>query len=116
MPTNDDVGEIRIQLTATDTTYESVSQEFNINVINQNDPPIHVNEIPDQEAYEDKNYYFQLDKNTFNEIGANNFITYRAYMENGEPIPEWLSFDIVAGVFSGRPSNSDIGYAGGCIF
>ncbi|MDB9448080.1 choice-of-anchor I domain-containing protein [Anabaena sp. CS-542/02] len=37
------------------------------------------------------------------------FLTYSATLENGEPLPSWLTFNPVTRTFSGTPSNEDVG-------
>ncbi|WP_200987580.1 S8 family serine peptidase [Anabaenopsis elenkinii] len=37
------------------------------------------------------------------------FLTYSATLENGEPLPSWLTFNPVTRTFSGTPGNEDVG-------
>ncbi|WP_176451945.1 putative Ig domain-containing protein [Rhodoferax sp. TH121] len=36
-------------------------------------------------------------------------LSYDAIQANGEPLPDWLSFDTETGIFSGTPGNDDVG-------
>src|SRR5690606_32159671 len=47
-PTNDEVGSVRIRMTATDGSSESVSTEFDLTVVNTNDAPTVAGALVDQ--------------------------------------------------------------------
>ncbi|KPA19342.1 adhesin, partial [Candidatus Magnetomorum sp. HK-1] len=108
-PTNDDVGTIQVKVTATDQSYTSAFQIFDLTVFNVNDAPILANEIPDQEATEDVYFSFTFDENTFNDIDKEDILIYTASLDNDNPLPHWLSLDAITGEFSGRPGNNDVG-------
>ena len=108
-PTNDDVGIIQVKVTATDQSYTSAYQIFDLTVLNENDAPILVNTIPDQEATEDVYFSFTFDENTFNDIDKEDFLIYTATIDNDNPLPHWLRLDAITGEFSGRPGNNDVG-------
>ncbi|KPA17908.1 Dystroglycan-type cadherin-like domain protein, partial [Candidatus Magnetomorum sp. HK-1] len=108
-PTNDDVGIIQVKVTATDQSYTSAFQTFDLTVLNENDAPILVNNIPDQEAIEDVYFSFTFDDNTFNDIDKEDILIYTASLDNNNQLPHWLNLDAITGEFSGRPGNNDVG-------
>ncbi len=50
-----------------------------------------------------------LPENLFQSNAENNALTYSATLANGEPLPDWLTFDPVTGLLSGKPGINDIG-------
>ncbi|MEH2443788.1 putative Ig domain-containing protein, partial [Nostoc sp.] len=75
--------------------------------VNQN--PALVNEIPDQEATEDTVFNFTFPANTFTDVDAGDILTYTATLDNGNPLPGWLSFNAATKTFSGTPLNANVG-------
>ncbi|WP_199328239.1 choice-of-anchor I family protein [Cylindrospermum sp. FACHB-282] len=63
--------------------------------------------IEDQTATEDTAFSFTFAANTF--IDTGDVLTYIATLENGEPLPSWLSFDAATRTFSGTPANGEVG-------
>jgi hypothetical protein len=108
-PTNSDVGTITVKVTATDNSEESVSDEFNLEVVNTNDAPTVANEIPDQQATEEVAYTFAFAANTFNDVDVGDNFLYSATLSDDSPLPGWLTFAPATRTFSGTPSNSDVG-------
>jgi len=108
-PTNSDIGNLSITVTATDTAGASVSDTFNLSVANTNDPPALVTPIPDRVAAPDTAFTFLLPVSTFSDVDAGDILTYSATLAGGTPLPNWLTFDATTGTFTGTPTNSDIG-------
>ncbi|WP_052055884.1 putative Ig domain-containing protein [Myxosarcina sp. GI1] len=108
-PTNDDVGSLNILVTATDIEGETVSDTFDLIVENVNDPPTLTSEIPDLTATEDEPFSFTLDEATFNDVDAEDSLTYTATLADGSTLPSWLSFDPTTRTFSGTPLDEDVG-------
>jgi len=107
-PTNDDIGSLSIKITATDTSLESTSDIFIITVNNINDAPILVQKIPDQSVNEDEDFRFAFNDNAFDDIDVEDVLSYSAILENGNALPQWLSFSDETKTFSGTPSNEDV--------
>ncbi|MEH1968191.1 putative Ig domain-containing protein [Nostoc sp.] len=107
-PLNEDVVSLNIKVTATDTALAQVSDVFVLTVANANDPPEVVNEIADQEATEDTVFNFTFSENTFLDVDPGDSLTYTATLENGDPLPSWLSFNADTKTFSGTPLNADV--------
>ncbi|WP_228012927.1 putative Ig domain-containing protein [Nostoc edaphicum] len=107
-PLNADVGSLNIKVTATDTSLAEVSDVFVLTVKNANDAPEVVNEIANQEATEDTVFNFTFSEDTFIDVDAGDTLTYTATLENGDPLPSWLSFNAATKTFNGTPLNADV--------
>jgi hypothetical protein len=90
-----------IELTATDKSGESVYDVFVLQVVNVNDAPELVNEIPDQEVDEGLDYSYTIPSNTFNDIDLEDKIQLSATLADGGNLPQWLNFNELSGQFSG---------------
>ena len=108
-PTNDNVGILNIEVTATDNDGEAVSDTFELTVENVNDAPTLVTEIANQTATEDSPFSFTLPSDTFQDVDAGDSLTYTATLEDGSELPGWLSFDAETHNFSGTPTNDNVG-------
>ena len=107
-PANADVGNISIDVIASDGNGGTVTDTFTLTVNNTNDPPTIANAIPDQTATEDSAFNFQFNANTFADIDGDT-LTYTAQLNGGGALPAWLSFDAATRTFSGTPANADVG-------
>ena len=108
-PDNNNVGAIDVKITATDSSGSSISDVFKLTVANVNDAPIVQNAIADQSTTKNSAFNFTLASNTFSDIDIGDSLTYLATLDNGNPLPTWLSFNPITRTFSGTPSNSDLG-------
>ncbi|MDQ8201334.1 putative Ig domain-containing protein, partial [Pelagicoccus enzymogenes] len=96
-----------VTVTASDEAGETATSTFGIQVENTNDGPT-ASAIADQTTDEDA--AFSLDASTaFDDIDAGVTLTYSATLENGDPLPSWLSIDSETGELSGTPENGDVG-------
>ena len=74
--------------------------------------PVVANPIPDQLATEYTAFQFIFDQNTFSDLNSDisgSVLTYAATLQNGEPLPDWLSFDPTTRTFEGTPLSSNTG-------
>jgi hypothetical protein len=108
-PTNGDVGNLSLKVTATDIAGASVSSSFGLAIANTNDVPIVQNAIADQNVIEDAVFSFIVPANTFSDVDLGDTLTYSAILTNGDPLPSWLTFNTTTRAFSGTPTNSDVG-------
>lgn len=108
-PGNSDVGQFSVRVIATDRWGKSAEQVFNLAVANVNDAPIAMATIDEQLALEDAPFAFQLPADAFSDVDAGDALTYRATLDDGSPLPAWLSFDPATLAFSGTPANGDVG-------
>ena len=107
-PTNGDVGNINIRVTATDNSNASVSSTFVLTVVNTNDAPT-AGSIANQSVNEDAALSFTLPANTFADVDVGDSLTLSATLADGSALPGWLSFNPATGTFSGTPTNGDVG-------
>ncbi len=108
-PTNDEVGTVSIRVTATDSGGLSVSDDFDIAVLNINDAPVVATAIADQSATEDAAFSFTLAADTFRDVDAGDTLALSASLADASALPGWLGFDSVSGTFTGTPGNNDVG-------
>ncbi|MBG1269058.1 beta strand repeat-containing protein, partial [Nostoc sp. WHI] len=90
-----------------DGTVNSTAVTRNVNITAENDAPVVINPIINQTATEDTAFSFTLPANTFADVDAGDNLTYSATLENGNPIPSWLTFN--GTTFSGTPTNDNVG-------
>ena len=100
---------ISIKITATDTSFASVSDVFILAVNVLNHDPTLTKSIPDQTVDEDILFNFSFNENTFNDVDPWDDLIYEATLEDESPLPTWLNFDSSTRNFSGTPANDDIG-------
>ena len=63
--------------------------------------------ISDQETNAFRQFTFVVPENTFEDLDGD-VLTYKATLDNGDPLPDWLSFDAGTRTFSGfAPKDSD---------
>jgi Ca2+-binding RTX toxin-like protein len=103
-PSNDDVGSVSIELTATDASGASASDLFDIAVANVNDAPTLEAPLPDMAATEDRALVVAVPARTFADVDTGDALTLSA-----AELPSWLAFDADTQTFSGTPRNADVG-------
>jgi Ca2+-binding RTX toxin-like protein len=107
-PVNADVGSIEIKLTSSDGS-ASASDVFSISVSNTNDAPTLLNPIIDMRAAEEKEFSFEIPSNTFLDADVSDLLTFTATLADGSDLPAWLSFNAETKLFSGVPTEGDVG-------
>jgi Ca2+-binding RTX toxin-like protein len=111
IPTNDNVGNIEIEITANDGL-SIVSTTFDLAVTNVNDAPTLVIDLPDANTNENEYLSFTLPEGSFNDVDAGDSLTYNATLSDGSALPAWLTFDSQSQTFSGTPGSDDVGVSG----
>ena len=106
-PTNDEVGSLSVEVTATDQSGATVTETFTLNVVNTNDAPTVDQGLANQSVAEDAAFSYAIPSDAFADIDAGDTFTYTATLANGDPLPSWLTLS--GGVFSGTPLNGDVG-------
>ena len=104
-PANGDVGTISVKVTADDSQGGTVTETFDIAVINVNDAPTVANAIADQNATESSPFSFQFAANVFADVDGD-ALTYSATQADGAALPAWLSFNAATRTFSGTPAKA----------
>lgn len=89
-----------------DGTLQAVT--ITVNGATDNTAPTVANAIADQTATAFRSFLFTLPGNTFDDADGDS-LTLTAMLDNGNPLPTWLSFDGAAGTFSGFATGNDIG-------
>ncbi|MBD1936287.1 putative Ig domain-containing protein [Microcoleus sp. FACHB-68] len=107
-PANGDVGNLSIDVQASDGNGGIAIDTFNLGVINTNDPPIVATPIVDQNTPEDSVFNFTFAANTFTDPDGD-ALTYSATVAGGAALPAWLTFNAATRTFSGTPANGDVG-------
>ena len=105
-PGNDDVGNLALRITASDNRGGVASQNLALQVANVNDAPQIGTTIANHTSESGKPLQYRLPSNAFKDIDKGDVLTLSAKLENGQPLPSWLSFDGKTGQFSGTPPSS----------
>jgi hypothetical protein len=87
----------------------SAQQPFVVNIFGSNDNPTSATAIANQSATEEAPFSFTIPAGTFTDIDTNDSLSFTAALSNNSPLPAWLDFDASTGIFSGIPTNSDVG-------
>ncbi|MBW4429181.1 MAG: tandem-95 repeat protein [Nostoc desertorum CM1-VF14] len=109
IPGNADVGSLNLKVTATDTNGAVVADTFTLSVANVNDAPTLEKAIANQTATQNTTFSFTFAEDTFKDVDVDDSLSYSATLENGSPLPNWLTFDTTTHTFNGTPSNADVG-------
>ena len=107
-PDNDAVGTMSIAVTATDLALNSITDNFDITVSNTNDSPVLSATIDDVVVIQDTATDIDLSA-SFDDVDANDSLTYSATLSDGSDLPAWLSLDTSTGVLSASPGVADLG-------
>jgi Ca2+-binding RTX toxin-like protein len=105
-PANADVGTVSVRVTATDGSSASVSDVFELAVVNTNDAPTVANAIADRSATEGQAFTYTVPANTFADVDVGDSLSYSASLASGAALPSWLTFDAQTRTFSGTPTSN----------
>ena len=101
-------GELTVVAKIADTEGETAAFNLTVSVSPVNDAPIVANAIGNKTATEDVAYQFTAAADVFTDVDDNT-LNYSAKLENGDPLPTWLSFSASTRTFSGTPENEHVG-------
>jgi hypothetical protein len=93
--------------TVTYTTNTIFGQGAPAAVVLPNRPPTVANLIADTVATQGNLFNFAIPSNSFQDPDGNT-LTYKATLDNGDPLPNWLTFNPTTQGFSGTPNVSDV--------
>jgi Ca2+-binding RTX toxin-like protein len=93
MPVNEDVGELQVIVTATDSHGAQATQSFGMTVRNVNDAPTVAAPMADQAVREDVAFAFDIGADTFSDTDVGDSLTYTASLQDGSALPSWMQFD-----------------------
>lgn len=103
-PTNADVGNGVLFITATDENGENIREEFNYTVVNTNDAPTLISALDNLYMSEDEFSSIIIDTLKFSDDDGD-ILSYEASFDGNS----WLSFDKINKRFFGTPSNENVG-------
>ncbi|MBK8132336.1 MAG: putative Ig domain-containing protein [Gammaproteobacteria bacterium] len=63
--------------------------------------------LSDLSALEDSAFSFTLPTGSFRDVDVGDALIYTATLANGDPLPDWLTFDAQTRTFSGTPANGN---------
>jgi Ca2+-binding RTX toxin-like protein len=108
-PLNAHVAGLQVRVTVKDTDDLTVSDTFTLTVNNVNDAPVLVHPLSDRRATTDFTFAYRIYDAMFADVDPGDTLTFTATLENGAPLPAWLSFSPSSRTFSGVPHTADIG-------
>ena len=107
-PTSNEYGSVSITINVSDGAY-TASTTFELIVNPVNDSPTVVTNISNQDVDEFSEFYLNLDSSIFNDPDISDTLTYTATLSDGNPLPQWLSFNSSSLVLIGTPTKDNIG-------
>jgi Ca2+-binding RTX toxin-like protein len=108
-PGNGQVGNLAIQIIATDILGRSAVDAFGLAIANVNDAPT-VNVIAvDQTAIKYQAFSLQLSNDLFADIDVGDSLSWGVVRADGQSLPSWLTFNAATRTLSGTPAYGDTG-------
>ena len=89
-------------------SWSSGSSQVLITVSSANDAPVVQVNIGNESIVADTAFSLDVSGN-FSDKELGDTLTYSANLENGDPLPDWISIDPDTGELSGTPENGDVG-------
>ena len=99
-----DLGTVNIVVKASDPHAAYVEDVFAITVNPVNDTPQLNQSVSDRTVYEEATDSYQIAYNTFVDE-ENDTLTYTLTLQNGDPLPGWISFDSASRIVEASPLN-----------
>ncbi len=101
-PDDAQVGTVSVEVTVSDGRGGTTSDAFDIVITPVNDAPKVLSPIADQSATEGREYSFVVPAGAFGDVDGDT-LTFTASLDNGAPLPTWLTFNAASRLFSGIP-------------
>ena len=108
-PTNGDVGERRVQITAILTDTQRATQTVTLKITNTNDAPEVLNTFSDLSVTAGQVFDWKLSANDVHDQDAEDRHSYSVQRADAPDLPDWLTFDHNTGRLQGQPASSDVG-------
>ncbi len=108
-PANEDVGSYAIGVFAFDRERASAFDEFVLEVVNVNDPPVIEIPVADLVTEVGRAFHFPIPAGTFTDPDDGEVLSLTVAEAHGAPLPAWLAFDRASGELTGTPSPADAG-------
>ncbi|MDJ0939049.1 MAG: putative Ig domain-containing protein [Woeseiaceae bacterium] len=108
-PPNGNVGDIDVEVIATDTGGLTAADTFTISVTDTNFAPVLDNPILDTNATEGQGFNYAVAADAFSDPDVGDTLTYSARLSDGTALPTWLQFDALTRTFTGTPPNNSNG-------
>ncbi|MDT8992662.1 putative Ig domain-containing protein [Curvibacter sp. APW13] len=108
-PGNDDLGLLRIEVTASQSATLRASQVFSLNVVNSNDAPTANGVVSNVEMNAGEPLAWTPPQDVFHDNDTGDHLFYRVESVGGGPLPSWLKFNAITGLLEGTPANADAG-------
>ncbi|MGQ0598529.1 putative Ig domain-containing protein [Aquabacterium sp.] len=109
-PGEGDVGTLVIKVQVSDSGNQGAVDDFNLSIRNPNDTsPVLWTPLADQNGRQGDAFVFALPNDTFKDFDVYDSLSYSATLANGQPLPDWLSFNGRSGSFSGTPGRNNVG-------
>ncbi|MBF0342521.1 MAG: putative Ig domain-containing protein, partial [Magnetococcales bacterium] len=111
LPGVEQLGGLSINVTARDTGGKSASDLFVLAVTRPNHAPtVNTDLLVDHQITQDVSFYFAFDAAAFQDSDQGDILHYAAVqLADGNPLPDWLTFDPVTHGFSGVAGNAMVG-------
>ncbi len=106
-PSEESFDSLQLVCIATDNSLAFVSDTFNIHFLHSNDPPILNIPVQDQIVYLGSEFLLELPLNTFIDEDQGDSLSHGAAKVNGNPLPQWLTFDPETLAFHGSCDDPD---------
>ena len=106
IPAVSDISLLQIKVTAEDADGGTNSVLFYLDVTSQNDPPVIADGLSNQTAIATTAFSYQFPQTAFNDPNDDE-LTYTVELDNGDPLPSWLTFNATNRTFSGTPGKGD---------
>ncbi|MDB5875477.1 MAG: tandem-95 repeat protein [Ramlibacter sp.] len=108
-PAAADLGNLNLELTATDSAGATANTSFGLNVAHVNHAPVVAQVLSGQEAVATQAWTYTVPAGAFTDPDTGDTLTYGATLTNGNALPAWLAFSAATRTFSGTPGSTDAG-------
>jgi len=101
--------DITISYDVVDELGASTAQTLTLTIVGQNDAPSRLGFIPNVTFGLDEPFSFDADEGIFFDVDNGDSLTFTATLTNGDPLPDFISFDPATVTFSGTATGTEAG-------